>query len=187
MHAPKDHDWRYSTTPFAELISGDSWHPLSGQPAPIYVPPYWTGPHVGLRLIEGLRTLRLMPKVSGPQQFGNSWPAWSFDWADLLAQQEREQEERQREERAQNRTRVRASSTEIAQMEAAIAWPMSYLAAFPQLLRTVQVCALVRSNHRDLEHAARKLGLPGRLCRRWNREGLDTIARGLRADRFPVF
>jgi hypothetical protein len=36
-------------------------------------------------------------------------------------------------------------------------------------------------------HAARKLGLPGGLARRWNGEGLDLIAAGLRRDAVTVF
>jgi hypothetical protein len=40
---------------------------------------------------------------------------------------------------------------------------------------------------RDITHAARKLRLPGRLARRWNCEGLDLIAAGLRRDAVAVF
>jgi hypothetical protein len=36
--------------------------------------------------------------------------------------------------------------------------------------------------NRDIAHAACKLGLPGRLARRWNSEGLDLTAAGLRRD-----
>jgi hypothetical protein len=36
-------------------------------------------------------------------------------------------------------------------------------------------------------HAARKLGLPARLARRWNCEGLDLIAAGLRRNAVAVF
>jgi hypothetical protein len=35
--------------------------------------------------------------------------------------------------------------------------------------------------------AAHKLGLPGRLCRRWYHEGLDVIAAGLIRDEVRVF
>jgi hypothetical protein len=57
----------------------------------------------------------------------------------------------------------------------------------PQLLRTVQVVALARSRDRDIADAARRLPLPGRLARRWNCEGLDLIAAGLRPDAVVVF
>jgi hypothetical protein len=72
-------------------------------------------------------------------------------------------------------------------METAIVWPARYLAHVPQLLRTVQVVALSRARDRDIAHAARKLGLPGRLARRWNGEGLSLIAAGLRRDAVAVF
>jgi hypothetical protein len=38
-----------------------------------------------------------------------------------------------------------------------------------------------------MEHAARRLRLPGGLVRRWNAEGLGLIARGLCADRVRIF
>jgi hypothetical protein len=73
-------------------------------------------------------------------------------------------------------------------MEAAIAWPGQYLREFPQLLRICGGVALWRSRHRDIEFIARhKLHLPFHLVRKWNREGLDWIAAGLRRDRVPVF
>ena len=56
-------------------IVDDGWHPLSGVPAPEYIPPFWIGPHVGKRLAEALRTLRHMPVNGYPAGFTNSWPA----------------------------------------------------------------------------------------------------------------
>jgi hypothetical protein len=35
---------------------------LDSVPPPDYVPPSWDGSHVGKRLVEGLRTLMLMPE-----------------------------------------------------------------------------------------------------------------------------
>jgi hypothetical protein len=169
----------------AELIR--DWHPLDHTPPPDYIPPSWDGPHVGKRLTEGLRTLALMPACRGPQEFGNSWPAWLVEWEDQLARLEAEQEEKDRAHRAQNRTRLLPSSTEIAHMETAIAWPARYLGQIPQLVRIVQWVALGRSRHRDMRWAARRLQLPGRLVRRWNGEGLDTIALGLIRDGVTIF
>jgi hypothetical protein len=47
--------------------------------------------------------------------------------------------------------------------------------------------AFARSRDRDIARAARRLGLPGRLARRWNSEGLDLIAGGLWRDAVLVF
>src|SRR5262249_16999028 len=81
----------------------------------------------------------------------------------------------------------RPSSIEITRMETAIVWPARYLDHVPQLLRTVQAVAFLRARNRGIAHAARKLRLPGRLARRWNREGLNLIATGLRPDAVAVF
>jgi hypothetical protein len=115
------------------------------------------------------------------------WPSYGHDWADLLAQQEADAEQKQRDQREANRTRVRPSSIEIAHMEQAICWPARYFHSLPQLVRAVQAVAAGRARDRDMEHAARRLRLPGRVVRRWNSEGLDLIARGLRSDRVRIF
>jgi hypothetical protein len=73
-------------------ILDTTWHPLDGIPAPEYVPPTWDGPHAGKRLVDGLRTLTLMPMPRGPRASGSHWPAYAHDWADILAQQELQRE-----------------------------------------------------------------------------------------------
>jgi hypothetical protein len=75
-----------------DALLDDGWHPLDSVPPPDYVPSSRDGPHVGKRLVGGLRTLMLMPRVRGPQAFGNGWPEYAHDWADLLAQQELQRE-----------------------------------------------------------------------------------------------
>jgi hypothetical protein len=72
-------------------------------------------------------------------------------------------------------------------MELSICWPARYLRQFPQLVRTVQAVAAGRARDRDMEQAARRLRLPGRVVRRWNGEGLDLIARGLVGDHMRIF
>jgi hypothetical protein len=93
-----------------DAVLDDTRHPLDGGPAPEYVPACWDGPHVGKRLVDGLRTLMLMPMPRGPRSSGSHWPAYAHDWADLLAQQEADAEQRQRDQREANRTRVRAAA-----------------------------------------------------------------------------
>ena len=72
-------------------------------------------------------------------------------------------------------------------MEQAICWPARYLREFPQLVRTVQAVAVARSRDRDMEHAARRLRLPGRLVRLWNTEALSLISKGLIKDRIRIW
>ena len=114
-------------------------------PAPEYIPPTWDGPHVGKRLVEGLRTLMLMPMPRGPRPPGVIGQPMHTTSTDLLAQQEADAEQKQRDQREANRTRLRPSSIEIARMEQAICWPARYLREFPQLVRTVQQVAVARA------------------------------------------
>jgi len=169
-----------------QLIPASDWHPLDGVAAPDYVPSDWDGPQVGKRLIEALRILRRMRMTPGPREFGNGWPGYVHDWEDQLAQYA-DEAERAVVERAQNRVRLLPTAEEIARTEAAIGWPAHYLLSFPQLLSVVQAVAAARARHREVYRVSLKLGLPERLIRLWNREGLDIIARGLVNDQVQVF
>ena len=145
------------------------------------------GFHVGIRLVEAFQALRKLPVSQGPRMFGNGWPAYVYDWADQLAQQGSDEDQKKQTEIEQNRTRLLPSAEDIARMEHVIAWPARYLGSYPHLLRTVGICAIVRSQGRDLQHAARKLKWRFELTRLWNREGLDMIAAGLRRDQVQIF
>ena len=152
-----------------------------------FVPPSWDGPHVGKRLVDGLRTLMLMPRVQGPRAFTNSWPLYAHDWADMLAQQEDDEADKLRNQREANRTRVQPSSVEIMHMEQIIGWPARYLRELPQIIHAVRAVAVARSRDGDTHDAARRLRLPGRVVRKWSGEGLAMIAHGLVADRVRIF
>jgi hypothetical protein len=170
-----------------QIAIDDSWHPLSGHKAPEYVPPFWIGPHVGLRLVEAFRTLQNMPINGVPSGFVNSWPEYRYSWTDELAQAGADQEQQQSEAKARNYTKINPSAQAIARMEQAIVWPARYLAGVPQLLRTVGPGVIAKSRNRPLTYAAERLRMPARLFRRWYHEGLDLIAEGLRRNAVGVF
>jgi hypothetical protein len=168
-------------------IIDDGWHPLSGVPAPEFIPPFWIGPHVGKRLAEAMHTLRAIPINGVPQAFGNSWPEYRIEWTDQLAQLEGDQAQQEQEAAARNWARVIPSSVQIAHMETAISWPAKYLGEVPQLLRVVGAVAHAKARYREMPWVAQRLKLPHRLVRRWNNEGLDLIAAGLIRDDVEVF
>jgi hypothetical protein len=176
--------------PTARLVTAEQyseWHPLSGHEAPEYVPAVWTPTHAGQRLADGLRTLRQMPVAPGPREFGGSWPAWSYEWADLLAQQEMESDQRELIERQKNRTRIRPSARQIAEMERTISWPATYLRHDQRVLRAVQACSLCRARGLDLDRAAHRLRIAPHILRARYLRGLDHIAAGLTRDNVAVF
>jgi hypothetical protein len=165
-----------------------AWNPLEHTGPPVeFVPAVWDAVHCGKRLVEGLRTLMLLPMPRGPQAFTSAWPEYAHDWSDQLAQAEMDRDQREKVERAKNKTRLRPSSIEIAHMEQSIRWPLMYVRELPQLVRTVQAVAVAHARERNMEDAARKLQLPGRLVRRWNEEGLALIARGLIRERIRIW
>jgi hypothetical protein len=120
-----------------------------------------------------------MPVNGYPAGFTNSWPAILHEYSDRAAY---EDDPVWKAERAaeSNWTKPRPSSIDIARMETAIALPWSRPAIASHGADRGARAALIAQ-------AARRLGVPGRLARRWNREGLDLIAAGLWRDGVAVF
>ena len=121
-------------------------------------PTTWTGPHVGRRLTEGMRTLAELP-MSSVRGYA-AWPAYSYEWDDLLAQQA--QGELERTQALQNRIRLLPSSREVQRMEQAIIWPAQFLARLTPILVAVNAVALAHAFDRDFGLGR---GQARRLCR----------------------
>jgi hypothetical protein len=147
-------------------------------------PTIWDGPHVGKRLSEAMRTLRMLP-MQAVAGYGRSWPAYSYEFEDLLAQQE--QGELEKTQRMQNRTRIMPSYSDVTRMEAAIVWPARYLNDARHLVRAVNAVAMAHSLERDAGWVAVKRGGYADTWRANHDRGCDVIAAGLRAEMVPVF
>jgi hypothetical protein len=147
-------------------------------------PSVWDGPHVGKRLSEALRTLRLLP-MGAVAGYGSAWPAYSYEFEDLLAQQE--QGELEKTQRMQNRTRLLPSYQDVTRMEIAICWPARFLVGVDHLVRAVNAVALAHSLDRDAGWVAAKRGGYADTWRANHDRGCDVIAAGLRAELVPVF
>jgi hypothetical protein len=52
------------------------------------LPSKWTGERVSRRFVEGLKTLRLIPMKGAPRGFANAWPAYAYEFEDLIGQAE---------------------------------------------------------------------------------------------------
>jgi hypothetical protein len=128
-------------------------------------------------------TLKELPM--GGRTGSSCWPAYSYEWEDLLAQQQ--QGELERTQQQQNRIRLLPSLRAISEMEQAICWPAQYLGRFPDLLRAVNAVALAHSVERDSGWIAAKRGGYADTWRERHDQGCSIIARGLRACRTPVF
>jgi hypothetical protein len=185
---PIDADTDSETEATSWLIPGSAWHPLSGVPAPDYVPAQWDGPHVGRRLIEAFRTLSLMPVSTRPRSFRSSWPDCAQEATDYFAAAIDQTLGAELEE-GRNRVRLTPTGVEIQRMEQAIGWPAHYLASRAMLAVVVQEVASqrARSSTASLERIARRLRRSPTYLRRCNRAGLDLIAAELRRDSVPVF
>ncbi|RXG91566.1 hypothetical protein [Bradyrhizobium zhanjiangense] len=146
-------------------------------------PSRWSGPHVGRRLAEAMRTLAMLPMGTGTGRA--IWPPYVYEWDDLLAQQA--QGELERTQAMQNRIRLLPSSREVQRMEIAICWPAEHLGSKDHLLRAVNAVALAHALERDAGWVAAKRGGYADTWRERHDQGCDIIAIGLRSRRVPVF
>ena len=128
-------------------------------------------------------TLKDLPMGGGTGT--SAWPAYCYEWEDLLAQHQ--QGELERTQQLQNRIRLLPSLRAISKMELAICWPAEYLGRLPDLLRAVNAVALAHSLERDAGWVAAKRGGYGDTWRQRHDAGCALIAQGLRAGRVPVF
>ena len=137
-------------------------------------PATWNGPHVGRRLMEGMQTLRLLP-TPGAIGFGSPWPAYIYEFEDLLAQEQ--QGELERTQKLQNRTRLMPSIREIGGCEAAIV----------EIASAVNSVALAHALDRDAGWVASKRGGYADTWRQRHDLGCEIIAGCLRKERVPLF
>jgi hypothetical protein len=160
------------------------FNPLEDAVIDDIAPPLWSGPHVGKRLSEAMRTLRMLPMrtVAG---YCAAWPAYSYEFEDLLAQQE--QGELEKTQRMQNRARLLPSYSDVTRMEAAIYWPARFLAQQEELMRAVNLVALAHSMERDSGWVANQRGGYADTWRDRHDKGCEIIARGLRRTLQLVF
>jgi hypothetical protein len=148
------------------------------------VPTTWSGPHVGRRLTDGMRTLRLLPMGTVAGYRGN-WPPYVYEFEDLLAQHE--QGELERTQAIQNRVRLLPSISEITAMERVIVWPACYLARNQIIASATNCVAMAHALGRDAGWVAAKRGGYADTWRQRHDAGCAMIATGLRTAMVPVF
>jgi hypothetical protein len=171
----------------SRLLKATDWHPLDGVPAPEYIPPFWIGPHVGLRLVEAFKTLSRMPMTGRVSTKSGVWPQYRHDWEDQLAQVTADKDAQEQDAREHNRVRLAPTAEDISRMERAIVWPARYLGGRPIIAHIVQRIAAYRARGVDNDVLARNLKRSPAFIRRCNRNGLDVIAAGLRRHQEAVF
>jgi hypothetical protein len=162
---------------------------LKGEPMELLelideTPSTWSGPHVGRRLCEAMRVLRLLP-MPGVTGYQPAWPAYAYEFEDLLAQHE--QGELERTQQQQNRTRLLPSLREITACEAVIVWPACYLRGRLEIAQATNSVALAHALDRDAGWVAAKRGGYADTWRQRHDIGCEIIAARLRVELVPVF
>jgi hypothetical protein len=156
------------------------FNPLNGD-AP---PATWSGNWVSRRLVEGFKTLRLIPLKGMPTGFKNAWPPYMVEWEDLLAQQEQGQLEAT--QREQNRVRLQPCLRDVTRAEAIVCWPL-YLKDREPLLLAVNRVGWAFALDRDATFVAAQ---HGGMSETWLARyllGCGVIADGLGRDRVLLF
>lgn len=151
------------------------------------LPAQWEPEHVGKRLVKAFVTLDRLPRLRGPREPGGHWPRHSVEWADQLAQAELDESERKERERAGNRTMIRPTSLEIAQMEAAFDWLRELRAADSGMALVTSLWALRAARGRSVKAlCAEKKWAPHTFYRK-RAKALSHLAAWLNARSVPVF
>ena len=142
-------------------------------------PAVWNGPHVGRRIADAFETLASTPNRLARKS--GLWPAYPYEFEDLLAQQEAEQ-------LSPRPRRLAPTLEQITRMEAALCWPAHYLAKRLPEMRAVNALARERARGGDSSTLSRRRRY--HTAREWQQlhdDGCDLIARGLIRDRVRVF
>ena len=149
-----------------------------------HTPLKWCGDWVSRRWIDGLKTLRLIPLKGAPRGFGNAWPAYAYEWEDLIAQQE--QGELETTQHEQNRLRLQPSYRQVTMCEAVISWPL-YLADLEPVLLAFNRVGWAYACERDATFVASRHGGCAETHLARYTKGFALVADRLRVDRVPVF
>jgi len=147
-------------------------------------PPKWCGDWVSRRWVDGLKTLRLIPLKGAPRGFENAWPAYAYEWKDLIAQQEQGELEATQQE--QNRVRLQPSYRQVTMCEAVISWPL-YLADLEPVLLAFNRVGWAYACERDATFVASRHGGCAETHLARYTKGCALVADRLRVDRVPVF
>jgi hypothetical protein len=147
-------------------------------------PPKWCGDWVSRRWVDGLKTLRLIPLKAAPRGFGNAWPAYAYEWEDLIAQQEHG--ELEATQHGQNRVRLQPSYRQVTMCEAVISWPL-YLADLEPVLLAFNRVGWAYACERDATFVASRHGGCAETHLARYTKGCALVSDRLRVDRVPVF
>lgn len=150
-------------------------------------PTRWEPEHVGKRLVKAFVTLDRLPRSRGPREPGGHWPRHAIEWADQLAQAELDESERRARDQASNRTTLRPTSLDIAQMEAAFDWLRELRAQDAGMALVTSLWALRSARGRSVKAlCAEKKWAPHTFYRK-RAKALNHLAIWLNGSRVPVF
>ena len=103
----------------------DGWReydPLGDIKPEMYIPPYWTPEHVGVRIVEAFEVVAMLPKEPGPAQIKSCMPAYAYEWSDKLAQSDLTPAERAERERERNRIQIPPSLDQLTRLDKVNRW-----------------------------------------------------------------
>lgn len=103
-------------------------------------PKDWTSAHVAERMVEAFRVIHRLPMVTRPKAFGAMWPEYIHEGVELAYQAGAGTLH-------QNRGRMirGTSADEVARMNDALAWPLTYLTSERRLARALNEWAFDQS------------------------------------------
>ena len=120
-----------------------------------------------------------------PRGFANAWPAYAYEFEDLIGQAE-QREALEQTQREQNQVRLHPSYRQVTMCEAVISWPL-YLADREPVLLAFNRVGWAYACERDATFVASRHGGCAETHLAHYTKGCELVSNKLRADRVPVF
>lgn len=122
------------------------------------IPLIWNPEHVGRRLVHAMRVVRALPDTSKPGSGNGFWPEYTYEWGDLLAQQQTEEIEKKAGQAARNHVRFVPSPVDISHMELLLFRVVPHVAKQSAVVsRAMLGWAMAREKRMDMSVIHRRL------------------------------
>ncbi|WP_336801686.1 hypothetical protein [Kaistia sp. MMO-174] len=157
--------------------------------APVYGmdPDIWVPKLVERRLVGAARLINSIAGPVGPKGYGSGMPRYVHSEAEAFAAQiQMDEETRELDAVARNRGRIRATSRDISLMEAALRWPVRYLAEAAEVRGVLAVYLRCKAYRTPFDGACKKRGWSRATAYRDRDRALALIAQALNKDGVEV-
>ena len=122
------------------------------------IPETWDAGHVLVCMVKSYRTLAHIPDARNarPRGFCNGWPQYSYDFADLVKQEDASDEDKEHARKNANRVPYRPSRADITHMDTMFTTLYEYSARWPRDCAMLLSWAYAKHRHISIDLIANR-------------------------------